>query len=116
MIIAGALWSAWKLLVARRRPARGAAPSIPAGRLALTNILIAVGSIVLSLGGTVFAEGDREVGFGILLVAGISILFAGFLVSGSSSTIASVPDARPSAEPPPDWADDFYAELWELAG
>jgi hypothetical protein len=111
VIIVGALWSAWKLLVARRRPARGSAPAIPAGRLALTNVLIATGSIVLSLGGTLFGAGDREVGFGVLLVAGIAILFAGFLVSGSSPS-ASTP---PAEAPPPEWADEFFAELWELA-
>jgi hypothetical protein len=115
VIIGGAVWSAWKLLSTRRRPARGAAPAIPAGRLALTNILIAAGSIVLSLGGTLFAAADREVGFGILLVIGISILFAGFLVSGTSSP-ASVVAVDPATEPPPEWADEFYAELWELAG
>jgi len=116
VIIAGALWSAWKLLVARRRPAKGAAPAIPPGRLALTNVLIAAGSIVLSLGGTLFAEGDREVGFGVLLVIGISILFAGFLVSGSAAPVAALRSTDGGREPAPEWADDFYAELWELAG
>jgi hypothetical protein len=109
VIIVGALWSAWKLLVARRRPAKGAAPAIPAGRLALTNVLIATGSIVLSLSGTFFTAGDREVGFGVLLVIGIAILFGGFLVSGSS------PAAAPADAPPPEWADEFFVELWELA-
>jgi hypothetical protein len=111
IIIAGALWSAWKLAVAHRRPARGAAPAISPGRLALTNVLIAAGSIVLSLGGTVFTEGDREVGFGILLVAGIAVLFAGFLVSGTGPPATTPADVAEA----PAWADDFMQELWALA-
>jgi hypothetical protein len=112
IIIAGALWSAWKLAVAHRRPARGAAPAISPGRLALTNVLIAAGSIVLSLGGTVFTEGDREVGFGILLVAGIAVLFAGFLVSGTGAPVAT---GGSEPDEPPEWADDFIRELWDIA-
>lgn len=107
VIIGGALWSAWKLIVARRRPARGGAPTIPAGRLAVTNVLIATGSIILSLGGTVFTSADREVGFGVLLVAGITVLFGGFLVSGSGAP-------TPVRPQPPDGLDRFGRELWEI--
>lgn len=108
VLIVGAVVSAWKLLVSGRRPARGARPSIAVGRLAATNVLIAVGSIVLSLGGTVFTSTDREVGFGVLLVVGIVVLFAGFLVSG---TAAPAPRQSPD---PPEGLDDFGREIWEL--
>jgi len=81
VLIVGALWSAIRLIVSHRRPAAGAAPAIAPGRLAATNVLIAVGSIILSLGGTFFAGESVETGFGILLVAGIVVLFGGFLVS-----------------------------------
>ena len=107
ILIVGAVWSAVQLVRTRRRPAAGAAPSIPAGRLAVTNALIALGSIVLSLGGTFFTGADLEVGFGVFLVAGILILFGGFLLSGSS------PRTVAAAEPPPG-LDDFGLELWLL--
>lgn len=106
VIIVGAVWSAWKLLATRRRPARGAAPMIAPGRLALTNILIAAGAIILSLGGTLFTSADREVGFGVLLVSGIVVLFAGFLVSGSGAPTAD--------RPAPEGLDEFGRELWEI--
>ncbi len=91
VLIVGAVWSAFRLLVSQRRPAAGAAPAIAPGRLAATNVLIAVGSIILSLGGTFFTGNDVEVGFGIFLVAGIVVLFGGFLVSTPS------PAKRPPA-------------------
>ena len=88
VLIAGAVWSA--VLLIRRRG------SI---RLALTNAMIAAGTIVLSLGGAFFAEENREVGFGIFLVAGIAILFGGFLVS-ATEPVTEVPDAGPSRPSP----------------
>ncbi|MCC6226634.1 MAG: hypothetical protein IT195_09535 [Microthrixaceae bacterium] len=109
VLILGALWSAWKLLATKRRPALGAAPTISPARLAATNLLIAAGSIVLSLGGTVFTSADREVGFGILLVVGIGVLFAGFLVSGTGA-----PASTAALPTPPEGLDEFGLELWEL--
>jgi len=107
ILIVGAVWSAVQLVKTRRRPAAGTAPTIPAGRLALTNALIAIGSIVLSLGGTFFTGANLEVGFGIFLVTGIVILFVGFLISGSSRR-------RPEAPQPPEGLDEFGLELWTL--
>ena len=107
VLIGGALWSAWSLVRQHRRPAQGSTAAISAGRLALTNVLIAIGSIVLSLGGGFFTGADREVGFGIFLVTGIIVLFGGFLVSSPGRP------ARPRPEPPEQF-DEFYRELWEL--
>lgn len=102
VLIGGALWSAWRLLRARRRPAAGAAPAIPAGRLALTNLLIAAGSIVLGTGGTLFGTGDQMVDFGIWLAVGVTLLFAGFLVSNPvGGTLDRPPDLSP-------WWRDLY--------
>ena len=84
VLIVGALWSAANLLRSKGRPSAGDDPVISPTRLAITNGLIAIGSIVLSLGGTFFAEADREIGFGVFLVCGIALLFSGFLVSGSA--------------------------------
>ncbi|MBS1837332.1 MAG: hypothetical protein JST64_06500 [Actinobacteria bacterium] len=104
VLIVGALWSAVSLLRLRRRPGVAAAMPIAPGRLALTNVLIATGSIVLGTGGTKFGTGDQMVDFGIWLAAGISILFAGFLVSNPT------PSAEPRAP-----SDPYWAELYELA-
>ncbi len=104
VLIAGALWSAVSLLRLRSRPDVAASMPIPPGRLALTNVLIAVGSMVLGTGGTMFGTGDQMVDFGIWLAAGISILFVGFLVSNPSGTGASAAPNSP-----------YWAELYELA-
>lgn len=78
VLIGGALYSAWRLVRGRGAP-----------RLVVTNLFIAAGSIILSLGGA-FGQGDREVGFGIALVAGIVVLFAGFVITN-----------RPASPPSP---------------
>lgn len=98
VIVGGALWSAVSLLRRRRRPGVGGATAIPAGRLALTNVLIAVGSIVLGAGGSLFGTGDEMVDFGIWLAVGVTILFAGFMVSNPARVAG-----RPQL--PPYWDD-----------
>lgn len=105
VLIGGALWSAVQLVRLRRRPARGAAPAVPPGRLALTNVLIAAGSIVLGTGGTLFGTGDQMVDFGAWLAAGVTLLFAGFLVSNPSGGTL---EARPTLSP-------YWSELYDLA-
>lgn len=106
VLVGGALWSAVRLLrlrgqgrakamssssassssAERAGSATSASTTTPAGmpgpgRLALTNVLIAAGTLVLGTGGTLFGTGDRMVDFGIWLATGITLLFAGFLVS-----------------------------------
>jgi hypothetical protein len=125
VIIVGAIVSAVKLLRSGRRPAAGPPPAIAPGRLALTNVLIAAGAIILSLDGTLFTNADREVGFGVLLVIGIVVLFTGFLVSGAARTPAaagSVPSERTDLSRPTgqndhgsDGEDSFYLELVEIS-
>jgi MFS family permease len=97
VIFAGAAWSAYRLL--RKQPASditaraGNAP----GRLAFGNILIALGTIVLSASGTLAGRLGKDQAFAVTLLVGISILFAGFLVSPSSrrtsATLSVVRDA-----------------------
>jgi hypothetical protein len=87
IIIAGALWSAVSLLRTRRRPGATTGTGIPPGRLVLTNVLIAVGSLVLGAGGTLFGTGEEMVDFGIWLSVGVGLLFAGFLVSNPSRPV-----------------------------
>src|SRR6478752_330177 len=70
VIFGGAIWSAVRLLRGRRR---GATPArLPAGRLALANLFIAIGTLILSAGGLLNSVVDEMDGFAISLVAGIS--------------------------------------------
>jgi hypothetical protein len=78
VIFGGAAWSAWRV---RRR--RG--PT----RLAVGNGLIALGTLVLSAGGLLNSVLDEMTGFAVTLVAGVAVLFAGFLVASGGP-----PDAR----------------------
>jgi hypothetical protein len=61
----------------------GAAWSAVRRRLVVTNLLIAAGTLVLSAGGLLNSVVDEMDGFAISLVAGITLIFAGFLVSSS---------------------------------
>jgi hypothetical protein len=70
VIVVGALWSAARL--ARRRSTR---------RIALANGLIAAGTLVLGAGGVLNSVMDEMDGFAVSLVAGIVLLFAGFLLT-----------------------------------
>lgn len=87
VIIAGALYSAWRLL--RRHGTDRGSESTAAraagapGRLALGNVLIAVGTLVLSASGTLAGRLGKDRAFAITLLVGIAVLFAGFLVSPS---------------------------------
>ena len=94
VIFGGALWSAWRLLRGRRRA--GAPSTVPAGRLALANLFIAAGTLVLSAGGLLNSVVDEMDGFAISLVLGISIIFVGFLItnSGGGASVRSLAEPR----------------------
>jgi len=90
-IIVGALWSAWRV-VKKQNPA--ASKSITRTvtspkRLAGGNVLIAVGTLVLSASGTLAGRFGQDRAFAITLLCGVSILFSGFLVAGNSTLNAS---------------------------
>jgi hypothetical protein len=72
VIVAGAVWSAIRL--ARRRSTR---------RLALANVLIAVGTVILGAGGILNSVLDEMDGFAVSLVVGITVIFAGFLLTNA---------------------------------
>ena len=76
VVIGGAVWSAWRL---RRGPMLAA------------NLLIAAGTLVLSAGGLLNSVLDEMEAFAVTLVAGITVLFVGFLVATGR---------RPPLEPP----------------
>jgi hypothetical protein len=98
VIFVGAIWSAYRII-------RGAAPALTttavrqvrsARLLALGNIFIALGAATLSASGTFSGRLGADTAFGATLLAGIVILFVGFLVA-SNATVG--PSARRSAAP-----------------
>ena len=90
-IIVGALWSAWRV-VRKQNPAaskRFTRTVTSAKRLAGGNVLIAVGTLVLSASGTLAGRLGQDRAFAITLLCGVSILFSGFLVASNSTLSAS---------------------------
>ena len=71
IIIAGAVWSVWR----PRRSGR---------RLLIGNVLIAVGTVILSASGTLAGRLGKDRAFAVTLLLGICVLFAGFLVATGS--------------------------------
>lgn len=85
VIIGGALVSAWRLLRTGGRPGAGAVPRSPVSprRLALANLLIAAGTLVLSAGGLLNSVLDEMDAFAVSLVVGIAVIFGGFLLTAT---------------------------------
>lgn len=54
-------------------------------RLALGNVLVATGTLVLSASGSVAGRLGKDRAFAVTLLIGLCILFAGFLVAGNSA-------------------------------
>jgi hypothetical protein len=93
VIIAGALWSAWRVWRGRT-PSLGAQRHVAAPRrLVAGNLLIAIGTIILSASGTLAGRLGKDRAFAITLLVGICVLFVGFLV-------AAAPPRRRSAATP----------------
>jgi hypothetical protein len=87
VIIVGALWSAWRVM-RHRAPALGDAARrsvVRPGRLALGNVLVATGAIVLSASGSLAGRLGEDRAFAVTLLVGICVLFAGFLVASSGT-------------------------------
>lgn len=87
VIFGGAMWSAWRIL-------RGANPAMTsaavrqvqsARKLAGGNILIALGTIILSMSGTFSGRLGEDRAFVITLLTGVVVLFAGFLVASNAT-------------------------------
>ncbi len=74
-------WRVWR----GRMPSLGAASDPGPRRLALGNVLIAIGTLVLSASGTLAGRLGKDRAFAITLLAGIAVLFAGFLVASATT-------------------------------
>jgi hypothetical protein len=90
VIIAGAVWSAWRVWRGRNPSLAGQRNVAAPGRLVLGNLLIAAGTLVLSASGTLAGRLGKDRAFAVTLLVGIVILFVGFLV-------ASAPPRRQTA-------------------
>lgn len=69
IVVAGALWSAWKLAGKTDEGVRS---------LAAGNVLIAAGTLVVAIG-SIFARYGSGAVFSVGLAAGVTLMFAGFL-------------------------------------
>jgi hypothetical protein len=97
VVFGGAAWSAYRAL--RRRAGPRAAD---ARRLALANVVIAAGAATLSASGLLNSVADEMAAFAITLTAGITLLFAGFLLATSPPPVApvmSLPTSTAAAAP-----------------
>jgi len=103
VIIGGALWSAWRVGRGRSSAISGNARTVARpGRLALGNIVIAAGTLVLSASGTFAGRLGKDRAFAVTLLAGIVVLFVGFLVATSATArrpVRSKVRLRPEVAP-----------------
>ncbi len=83
VIIVGAVWSAWRVWRGRNPSLAGQRTVAAPGRLALGNLLIALGTLVLSASGTLAGRLGKDRAFAVTLLVGIVILFVGFLVASA---------------------------------
>jgi hypothetical protein len=88
VIFVGAIYSAVRFF--RRRATPGAA------RLAVSNTLIAVGTLVLSSGGIIQGALGHDEAFVVTLAVGIAVVYAGFVVAGSIRRTVVEPTVAPS--------------------
>jgi hypothetical protein len=82
VIIGGALWSAWRFARARQ-PGNG--------RRAAANVLIALGTLVLSSGGLIQGFAGKDEAFVITLATGIVVIYIGFLVASGAGARRTMP-------------------------
>ncbi|MCX7619493.1 MAG: hypothetical protein N2037_01465 [Acidimicrobiales bacterium] len=85
VIIGGAVWSALRLVLSHRKP--GHATLLSPGRLALANVLIAIGTLILGAGGLSNSVLDAMDTFAVSLVVGIAVIFGGFLLTNTAPPV-----------------------------
>lgn len=87
VILAGALWSTSRVL-RRKSPVLSSGTTrnaISPWRLVAGNIVIAVGTLILSASGLLAGRLGQERAFAMTLLIGVCALFAGFLVASNST-------------------------------
>ena len=117
VIIGGALWSAWRLWRGSRT-----AGAVAPGRLAAANLLIALGTLIISAKALFSSLGDQETAFSAAVAVGILVIFVGFLLTNRPLSPGSAdpggrtaaPAAIPAATGPP--TDPVPSEARDRAG
>ena len=99
VIIIGALWSMARLMSGRSPAIGGArrAGLVSARRLVVSNVLVALGTLVLSASGSLAGRLGEERAFTVTLSIGVVVLFIGFLVPsarGNSQGATGFPATR----------------------
>jgi MFS family permease len=99
VIIIGALWSVARLMSGRSPAIGGArrAGLVSARRLVVSNVLVALGTVVLSASGSLAGRLGEERAFTVTLSIGVVVLFIGFLVPsarGNSHGATGFPGTR----------------------
>lgn len=97
VVIGGAVWSVWRL---RGQRSRAGSDRSAARRLVLSNTLIATGTAITGASGILNSVLNQMTGFAVALVAGIVVIFAGFLVATAAPrpAVSSPAGAAPGAE------------------
>ena len=87
IIFAGAIWSAWRVIRGRIPAVTTAATrNVQSARLlAFGNVLIALGTVILSMSGTFSGRLGKDTSFAVTLLAGVVVLFAGFLLASNAT-------------------------------
>jgi len=80
VIIGLAIWSLSRLLQRRVRRDVGSVSPSGASRLVVSNVLVAVATLVLSASGSLAGRLGEEQAFAVTLSVGVVILFVGFMV------------------------------------
>jgi hypothetical protein len=112
VIIVGALWSVARSIRGRVPALAGATRQISnVRRHTVANVLIAVGTLVLSASGSFAGRLGEDRAFAVTLVVGVVILFAGFLVASVSPTSSSTPSVVASMASSSQRATEQLAEV-----
>jgi hypothetical protein len=90
VVFGGAVWSAVRFARAARGRAASPRPGgPPPGRMAAANALIALGTLVLSGGGTLQGVLGHDEAFTASLAGGIAVIYAGFLVAARPASVSA---------------------------
>ena len=102
IIVAGAGWSVWRLIRGRVPALSGARRGAPlsAGRLVASNVVIMIGTIVLSGSGRLAGRLGEDRAFAVTLTIGVVVLFVGFLVAGTRRSDGRALDALLATQGP----------------
>jgi hypothetical protein len=97
VVLGGAVWSIWRV-----RPSQGRGRG--EGRAVFANGLIALGTLITGASGLLNSVVNAMTAFSVTLLAGITVIFAGFLVATTAPerAVSSAGEAAPDGPDGPD--------------